>query len=866
MALTTAEIVTQLYIGYYDRAPDPEGLSYWIARINAGVSLADVANSFATSPEAVATYPFFAFPELVTAENFLKSVYLNLFGRAIDADGLAYYSDKLASGATPVGQILAEIIGNATTNEGSADQAYLANKVTVGLAWTTAAANTSNFKYDAAAASSANSILDGVDATAASVTAAGSQIDSFFSTIVTGTTFTTKVGIDTIVGTADNDFIKVVAVNETTGVAATTWSAADSIDGGAGKDTLTVDVIGTDNAVLYSTKNVEVININNTDAAAAAASVGGAVVDASKFAGATSITQIGKAAAVTNLAATTTAGFKSVDAAVSVTAADAAASATIALDSFGEGNLVEVLSGAAGTLNGVTVSGTVADSNADKTVANIDLDVTVGKNVETLTVNTAVGSTLTVNNNGTKKVTSVDASSSKGAIEYVAANTVANVKTGEGKDTVSLTFAGTAALAAATLSTGAGADDITVAVTKGASTTNVTATVDAGEGDDKIGVTINAGVVYDIKAGAGDDAVTIGGTVKTTDKLDGGEGTDTVSLAAKAAYVADDYIVFNKVLTNFETLKLTGATVIADLDASKLAAGYTTVDLNAGATIIGVGSQALIANGDLTATASGYKVDADPTKTVYAGTLNITEKASGTVIANAETVNLTVDASKGAVAAILEGDAKDATVTLVQALKADGSAFEGAASVTFDNTATDKALASLTVSGNGTAAVINADTTKLVTVDASALASTTFDGKAAAGLTYSSANTLAETIKLGAGIDDITLNASTFGATDTVEGLNLVLNAAGTALEATSDTINLGGAVFKTFTSTQTDLELLLKDAAASADNNLVFQFGGDTYIYQDSVIPASNLLDSGDTLVKLVGTVDLDALVVALA
>lgn len=52
---TTAELITQLYVGYYNRAPDPEGLNYWIGRANAGVSMADIANSFAASPEAIAT-------------------------------------------------------------------------------------------------------------------------------------------------------------------------------------------------------------------------------------------------------------------------------------------------------------------------------------------------------------------------------------------------------------------------------------------------------------------------------------------------------------------------------------------------------------------------------------------------------------------------------------------------------------------------------------------------------------------------------------------------------------------------------------------------------------------------------------------
>ena len=120
----------------------------------------------------------------------------------------------------------------------------------------------------------------------------------------------------------------------------------------------------------------------------------------------------------------------------------------------------------------------------------------------------------------------------------------------------------------------------------------------------------------------------------------------------------------------------------------------------------------------------------------------------------------------------------------------------------------------------------------------------------------------------------MTLNASTYAAMDKVEGLKLVDNAAiaGFQLDATkSDDIGLsGGAVFTKFTTAQTDLDLALKDAAAvTTSDNLVFQLGGNTYIYQDvggALGAANNVLDAGDTLVQLVGTVDLDLLVAALA
>ncbi|MHA6687791.1 DUF4214 domain-containing protein, partial [Mesorhizobium sp. A556] len=64
MAITSAAAtsIASLYIGFYDRAPDPVGLDYWVGRLADGVSLTDIAESFAASPEAAQTYPYILTP------------------------------------------------------------------------------------------------------------------------------------------------------------------------------------------------------------------------------------------------------------------------------------------------------------------------------------------------------------------------------------------------------------------------------------------------------------------------------------------------------------------------------------------------------------------------------------------------------------------------------------------------------------------------------------------------------------------------------------------------------------------------------------------------------------------------------------
>ena len=471
---------------------------------------------------------------------------------------------------------------------------------------------------------------------------------------------------------------------------------------------------------------------------------------------------------------------------------------------------------------------------------------------------------------------------------------VQTVSTGSGDDTVSTSFA-TTADKAATVTTGAGKDTITV-LTTGAGLT----TVDAGAGDDVINVTKATGNKLNIQGGEGNDVVTLSGAaLATTDVIDGGAGTDTVSVAGSAtARTDDDFIVFNKLLKGFETLKLssTEGSSTVSLDASKLAASYTTIDLAAGSYIDNVSGQALVANGALNAEAAGYK-SAVETKTAggaevitYAGTLNITDSnlaaATDAIRAHAETVNLTVKggSANGVTAnnSVLTGEAKTATVTLSAGtdtkgtvVTTDDALVASSVSITTANAVgvaeTLKDLASLTLTGNGVANIINGNLTKLTTVDATGLNSVNEKGVATTGLVYTSTNTAAETIKLGAGLDVVKLGASTYGKVDIVSGLNLVATAADAKAvdTAKSDLLKLdAAATFKAFTTTQTDLDLALKDAAASAlGDNLVFQMGGNTYVYQDKLAGGvANTVDAGDTVVQIVGQVNLDLLISSLA
>jgi trimeric autotransporter adhesin len=844
--------VQQLYVAYFNRPADVAGLAYWEGVVaNAKGSTAAVSAAFAGSAEYKAAYAN------MDAYHVVAQVYQNLFGHAPDLPGLNFWGQALLAGQMTVDNVVTQIAAGA---QGSDMTAYN-NKVAAATAFTVALdtpAEVLAYSGDAANAAAKTFISGVTDDASLAAAIAPAALNNTVSGIVDagnkGQTFTLTQAQDIIVGTAGNDTINVTTFNPATGATGVqNLSSIDSIDGGAGKDVLNLDLTGGVNSLSGVTvKNVETINL-----------AGAATADASVFQGATTINFDPQGTSVTKLAAGTTVAFNGATGNLSVDAAGA--SANVAM-----GNVAEsaALSVSGSSLSSVTVSGVRVDSDSSGSVAAQALNVTVGKDVQSLTLNTNQKTTLTVaqTTGSTKAFTTINASASTGAltIDGTSNTSLSNVTTGTGNDTVTLaalTSAATSSAAAvnATVTTGDGNDTVVVNSTGDGMTT-----VDAGAGNDKITVSATTGPVT-VLGGAGNDTVTINKVLATTDVINGGDGTDTISFAGAAARTADDYIVFNKLVTNFETLSF--STAETGLDASKLAATYTGIDLAAGSIVTGVGTQAITAHGDVDLTAAGYVAG----KT-YAGTLGVSESADSSVVVKADVLNLTVKAAAANdVTSTLSGDVRTANVTLTNTVdSASHTTADRVAHFVLDNTSTDTALATLTLTGSGDANVTNAGG-KLVTVDASGLNGTSAvaanNGAALHGLTYMSSNASAETIKLGAAVDTITLSNSTYGSMDVVTGLKLVANSDATDVTSASDVLHvtaIDGPAVK-FTTTQTDIDLALKDAAASSKgDNLVFQLGGDTYVYHDAGTPGQ--IDAADTVVKITGAVDLDTLILSLA
>lgn len=830
-------------------------------------------------------------------------------------------------------------------------------------------------------------------------------------------------GVDTFTGTSGNDTINAQAV-DATGAAKTTLSGFDAIDGGAGTDTLNIYTTNAENAVFptaATVKNVEIVNVYNTANAAA-------LGDASKFEGVTQLWQHGtNAADVSKLAATTTAGFKSVEATIAadidVSAADAATTVAIALDGV-KGDAQT----AAGTIEnradidvdgaavaGVTVSGTLAQKttaslgakevftatftagagaatdavafdgitytaagalsaiatasafvtyyngqagatwvavdNGDATVtftkktvalvtdvvtgdfvitgagatvavtaaaptiqgaatsttaaaASLGLNVTAGKDVESLSVNTAVTTTLTVTENagsaGTKDVRTLDASASAGGITFAGtvtggtAGSLAAIKTGAGADTVTIATAtlkddpATATVneaVSAVLETGAGNDTLTIN-TSGTGTTNV----EAGEGNDTVTLTADGSGILTVNLGAGNDTFKGAGAVSATDVINAGDGVDTLLLSMVGAANIGAF-------SNFETFD--AAALGKTLDVEILAAKNTVTEFVASAD---VGGTAVLTNvgagvgfratGDMTtnaltltqktAGALTVTLDADKTSTTAQNDTNLKAVAS-----NATSLKAVFDVNSGYVQN--GANLNDQTVTLT-AVKATAlevvSGGTNATNVikfaTDDVSATDakSTLKTITISGDQLLKFEAADltlngSTNDIEINASAMTGglvTTLDNVKATG-----------TLSLGSGDDVITVQtgvavdvATIIGAHRKVVGVekgsaedltaisNYDVFKLANAIQAVDDTtgtadasVKDGKITFKGAGPATLDQAVTFAQALIDLNEAAVFEYVGKSYIFAEGGTDGTG----ADVLIELTGVTGLNGL-----
>ncbi|PHV05664.1 hypothetical protein CSQ96_19735 [Janthinobacterium sp. BJB412] len=114
----------RLYQAAFDRAPKMSGLGFWIAALDHGTSLAEVAHAFVTSTEFIDTNG-----SALTPHEFVLKMYDNVLHRAPLEAGLNFWTNAMAGGSSQ-----AEVL--AAFSESLENQAQVAELVAQGVAYT----------------------------------------------------------------------------------------------------------------------------------------------------------------------------------------------------------------------------------------------------------------------------------------------------------------------------------------------------------------------------------------------------------------------------------------------------------------------------------------------------------------------------------------------------------------------------------------------------------------------------------------------------------------------------------------------------------------------------------------------------------
>ncbi len=140
--------IVELYIAYFNRAPDAIGLNFWASSFARGeVDVAQMAELFFDQPETRAAYTGVldaTGSQITDIPAFVTAVYSNVLGRAFDEEGRDFWVGALETGGITTGAFIGEIIKGAKADPSPdasqdfidqqlADQQYLEDKTDVGV-------------------------------------------------------------------------------------------------------------------------------------------------------------------------------------------------------------------------------------------------------------------------------------------------------------------------------------------------------------------------------------------------------------------------------------------------------------------------------------------------------------------------------------------------------------------------------------------------------------------------------------------------------------------------------------------------------------------------------------------------------------
>ena len=127
--------LAELYVAFFNRVPDADGLSYWISQLKSGKTINDLATSFYSA--GIQYSDLTGFSEGMAVTDFINTIYRNVLGRVdgADTEGLNYWTQELNSGKATRGSLVNAILDAAHTYNGNVTWGWVAdlldNKISV---------------------------------------------------------------------------------------------------------------------------------------------------------------------------------------------------------------------------------------------------------------------------------------------------------------------------------------------------------------------------------------------------------------------------------------------------------------------------------------------------------------------------------------------------------------------------------------------------------------------------------------------------------------------------------------------------------------------------------------------------------------
>lgn len=593
MADTTR--LQKFYIAYYGRPADPEGLAYWASVLDNKLKGNEILLGASFGNAAQAEFSAIYGASTGSATAFINQVYVNLFGRAVDSVGLAYWQDvytkKVVTEGKDPAAVRAEMVMYILDGAQGSDATIVANKTTAAVSFTAGldtAAEQVAFVNAVLAAPGANAGTTTLAAVGATTTAA--QITSLVDS-----------GIASAVSQAEAASIKEIALSASATVRTFTGTAGkdkfvatlgdslkdgDKIVGSLESDTLDLRSNGQNGSTILTTMDgVETVVLNNRSAT---------TLDVGQWSGVT----LFEVAATSSGGATLT--LNNAEHATTIALNDSVSALTVNFeDTTGANDTVRLNLGNLGstTQESLTFAG---NNEAVVITASGTASILLDASAEAITVGGSGRLTLDL---GGDLVSSVNASTlSDGGLtlRVSAADSIAITGTNTG-DTITFTNAFTSA---DVLNGGGGTDTLVISALTSATTGNVTSPGVTGTTNFET-ITVNAsGIEY---------AVTLSSAAFSTINLSEASST-----------------------TTFNVLKATPGTQVA-VQSITTAGGAITIGYS-GTDAVDVGT--IVLSGSATNTATTVRVSGIDTATISAAGSGTKTFTSVSVDDGAETVSV----------------------------------------------------------------------------------------------------------------------------------------------------------------------------------------------------------------------------------